>query len=226
MTNRIRSRTCDASKRRTTYPVERRIADRRRIRRDSRRELRFGVPIVTREPGSTEYRVAFSFSLFPFPLFPFPFSFASTKLSALVAAFAGSIAAAGCDYRLLTRHLRVLARAHTRLVPAAILDYTITLYFQKGPRMQNSLTQPRPLTSDSIIQFSPSTFSPESPAGSRRWLNRRSRSLKPFTFVHGETEGGGRGLPRKRALARCVARSRNSLNRIQETLAPVATCAQ
>jgi len=107
----------------------------------------------------------------------------------------------------------VCSREHTRLVPAAILDYTITLYFQKGPRMQNSLTQPRPLTSDSIIQFSPSTFSPESPAGSRRWLNRRSRSLKPFTFVHGETGGGeGRGLPRKRALARCVRRSRNSLN--------------
>lgn len=48
--------------------------------------------------------------------------------------------------------------------------------------MQNSLTQPRPLTSDSIIQFSPSTFSP-SRRGTGEWI--ADCSLKPFTFACG-----------------------------------------
>jgi len=79
-----------------------------------------------------------------------------------------------CNCCLLAR-LCVLVKMST-----TILDHTITLYFQKG-RMQNSLTQPRPLTSDSIIQFSPSTFSP-SRRGVGEWI--ADCSLKPFTFAY------------------------------------------
>jgi len=80
-----------------------------------------------------------------------------------------------CNCCLLAR-LCVLVKTST-----TILDHTITLYFQKG-HMQNSLTQPRPLTSDSIIQFSPSTFSP-SRRGAGEWI--ADCSLKPFTFAYG-----------------------------------------
>lgn len=78
--------------------------------------------------------------------------------------------------------------------------------------MQNSLTQPCPLTSDSIIQFSPSTFSP-----SRRgaeWI--ADCSLKPFTFACGPWTA------RKYQIC-CICCLQNSLNGHSENAFPSRT---